>query len=361
MIAANIFPVKILLSVLLAQGVHCRLENLTDDGRWVEDETVCVNGQPVTRVANELAPPGTMAGWISLRKQQPELFANMRVWQQPAAMMDSIIWRWQLALEASEYRQAIRVTDCCGSVWTKEAKQAAWLYQQANAPVAPGCTTLQQPTDTHLAKPGKDVGRAKKEQLREVMRLAALRLKKPVQYRSDKREILLVALAMQDAMLDLNRQTEVVLQAARACGWLAYRPDDVGRLLPADRELWAQVHSQVAGRISLEQLADRFSWLGEAGKPVLPELKTTAWQEEAEVLAETEKPAQPEPVADDVNLDTDIVYFDSATEQQAALLASLHPAARQDEDLEKQLADLSWYKQELDKKTQAEAAAKEPC
>ena len=57
-----------------------------------------------------------------------------------------------------------------------------------------------------------------------------------------------------------------------------------------------------------------------------------------------EKPAQPEPVKDDVNLDTDIVDFDSDTERQAALLALLHPSPRQDEDLENQLADLSWYK-----------------
>ena len=70
----------------------------------------------------------------------------------------------------------------------------------------------------------------------------------------------------------------------------------------------------------------------------------------------TEKPAQPEPVKDDVNLDTDIVYFDSDTERQAALLALLHPLNRQDEELEKQLADLGWYKKELDKKAKAEAA-----
>ena len=130
-----------------------------------------------------------MAGWLALRKQHPELFANIRVWQQPAATMDSIIWRWQLDLEAAEYRQAVRVTDCCPAVWTQIGKHAAWLLQQANAPVAPGCTTLQQPTDTHLAKPGKDVGRAKKEELREVMWLAALRLNKPAHDKSDKREI----------------------------------------------------------------------------------------------------------------------------------------------------------------------------
>ena len=349
---------KILPSILLAQGARCRLENLTDDGYWKEDETVIVNGETVFRKAGDLAPGNPMAGWRRLRKEHPELFANIRVWQQPAAMMDSIIWRWQLDLEASEYRQAIRVTDCCGSVWTSDSKQAAFLLQQANAPVAPGCTTLQQPTDTHLAKPGKDAGRGKKEELREVMRLAALRLNKPVQYQSGKREILLVALAMHDAMVDLNRRTEVVLQAARACGWLAYRPDAEGRMLPADRETWAQVHSQVAGRITAEQLEPRFSWLDEAGKPVMPELNSKAWQNEAEELSKDEKPAQPEPAKDDVNLDTDLVYFDTEAEKQAALLALLHPSRRQDEGLEKQVAELEWYKKELAKRQQAEAAEK---
>ena len=97
---------KILPSILLAQGVHCRLENLTDDGHWVEDETVIINGETVFRKAGDLAPGNPMAGWRALRKAHPELFVNLRVWQQPAAMMDSIIWRWQLALEASEYRPA---------------------------------------------------------------------------------------------------------------------------------------------------------------------------------------------------------------------------------------------------------------
>ena len=83
-----------------------------------------------------------LAQWLAgsfFGKSILSCFANIRVWQQPAATMDSIIWRWQMALEAAEYRQAIRVTDCCPAVWTPIAKHAAWLYQQANAPVAPGC------------------------------------------------------------------------------------------------------------------------------------------------------------------------------------------------------------------------------
>ena len=156
----------------------------------------------------------------------------------------------------------------------QDSKEAAFLLQQASALVARGCTTLQQPTDTHLAKPGKDGGRNIEDARREQMRLAALQLKKPAVYSSTKREILLCALAVQDAMLDLNRMTEVVLQAAGACGWLAYRPDPQGRTLPADRELWAQVHGQVAGKITAEKLAGRYvgwmktaSLLGRSPKP----------------------------------------------------------------------------------------------
>ena len=125
------------------------------------------------------------------------------------------------------------------------------------------------------------------------MRLAAIRLGKPVQYQSSKREILLVALAMQDAMVDLNRRTEVVLQVARCCGWLAFRPDQEGRMLRADRESWAQVHVQVGGRVSAAHLVDRYSWLDENGKPML-QAEAKAWLQEAEKLAD-EVPAEPQP------------------------------------------------------------------
>ena len=48
--------------------------------------------------------------------------------------------------------------------------------------------------------------------------------------------------------------------------------------------------------------------------------------------------------------------FDSQAQQQAALLSLLHPSVRQDSDLEQQVAELSWYKEELAKAAQAEAA-----
>eukprot|EP00974_Lingulodinium_polyedra_P080366 7785197-Lingulodinium_polyedra.AAC.1 len=120
-----------------------------------------------------------MAGWVRLRNEEPSLFASMRVWQQPCAVVDQVIWRWQLAEDAAEHRQAVRVTDCLSAVWSTPSKEAAWLYQQLQAPVAPGCTPLAQPTDTHLAKVAKDAGRKEKERLRHLLRLAALKLGTP--------------------------------------------------------------------------------------------------------------------------------------------------------------------------------------
>jgi len=343
----------------VTHGVHCRLENLSDEGRWLEDESFYHLGQLVVRKAGELAPPSTMAGWRKLRKHDPGLFSTIRVWQQPCAVADSIIWRWQLNLEASEYRQAVRVTDCLGAVWTPDSKEAAFLLQQINCPVAPGCTPLQQPTDTHLAKPAKDGGRRCKENLRELFRLAALKLGKPVEYKSTPREVLLVAEAMHSAMTDLNQKTEVVLQAARACGWLAYRPGATGKLTPAGQESWAAVHLQAAGRVSADQLADRYSWLDATGKPLLPE-EGKPWQQEAEEDLRTAVDPQAPPEADCLCLDFEVAHLDSADDYQAALAALQHPKKRLDEDLEKQLAELGWYKKELAARVSKEGLTASP-
>ena len=344
---------KVLPSILLSHGVHCRLEDICPQKNvWLRDVEFQWNGKTVKRVAGDKVPGSIMPAWRKLRKEQPELFQDMRVWQQPCANCDSIIWRWQLELEASEFRQAVRVTDCLGSVWTEASKEAAFLMQQVNCPVAPGCTPLQQPTDTHLAKPAKDAGRAKKEELRELMRLAALKLKKPVQYKSTAREILLVALAMNSGMVALNRKSATVLQACRAGGWLAYRPDSSGKLQKADTEVWAQVHPQAAGRVSAAQLANRYDWLDADGKPCMLPEEAKAWLEEAKEKSAWHDP-QAQPEEDCLDLEAEVAHLETDEDYQAALAASLHPAHRSDAALMQQVEQLGWY-QEMLKQQEAE-------
>ena len=204
--------------VLTSYGSHCRLENISEDGRWLSDEHFTVSGEAVIRKKDEKVHPSLMKEWRQLRKEQPELFSQLRVWQQPAAVVDQIIWRWQCELEAAEYPQAVRCTDTLSAAWSKQSKEVTWLLQQVGCPVPEGCTPLCQPTDTHLAKPGKDAGRQEKDRLREVMRESCIQLGLPVSYESGKREMVQVAMAMQTAMMELNSQTGVVLQAARAGG-----------------------------------------------------------------------------------------------------------------------------------------------
>ena len=57
------------------------------------------------------------------------------------------------------------------------------------------------------------------------------------------------------------------MQACRAGGWLAYRPDWYGNLVQASTQEWARPHLLTSGRISADQLSQRYSWLDESGKP----------------------------------------------------------------------------------------------
>ena len=250
-------------------GSHCRLENISHDGTWLQDETFSFDGVTTVRLAGQKVHPAMMKTWRKLRSEEPELFKGLRLWQQPSANMDGVLWYWQCLLDASQYKQLIRITDCLGTAWTDQAKERAWLLHQVGCPVAAKCTPLQQPTDTHFAKPAKDAARRQKELLREAMRLVAARTKQPVQFKSGAREIVLVAQTMHTAMCKLNSERDMVISSCRATGWLAYRPDNTGKMVPAT-ESWARLHPLGQGRISQTYLSGRFDFLDDDGRPMLP-------------------------------------------------------------------------------------------
>ncbi len=87
--------------MLLTHGVHCRLEQISLDGKWQRDETFQYAAQTVTRKAGEKVPPAVMGEWRKLRQAEPELFQHLRVWLQPAATVDSVIWRRQQSTGSS--------------------------------------------------------------------------------------------------------------------------------------------------------------------------------------------------------------------------------------------------------------------
>ena len=152
---------------------------------------------------------------------------------------------------------------------------------------------------------------------------------------------------MHAAMSELNRTTEVVLQAARSGGWLAYRPDQTGRLQHADRELWAQCHPDCGGRVTKDQLSRRFDWLDSTGKPTMAGDRPTDWRKEAEEMAEGRSKNYDEVEADYLSLETDPkAIFDDSQSYEASLLAVLHPRHRLQSDIQKQIEGLGWYQRE---------------
>ena len=305
------------------------------------DETFNAGGDLIVRKAGEPVPAGLMIGWRKLREAEPDLFHTIRVWQQPCAVVDSIVWRWQTDLEATEYSRLVRVTDCLKAAWSEQSKEAAWLCNQLGVPVASGCTPLQQPTDTHLAKPAKDAGRRRKEELRELMRVAAFRdgLDVPT-YKTGKRELMTLAIHMHQAMVQLNERTDVVLQAARGCGWLMYRSDDTGRLKDINRESWAVKHP-VAGRLSSQHLQNRMTWVSADGRPSLADATPDEHQPVPDWLPEelSRKPEK-EPDVCDLELDP-FCLFDADSDLKRAAELLLHPSLRDDSAMEQELAKLT--------------------
>ena len=146
-----------------------------------------------------------MRSWQKLRATQPELFADgsIRVWSQPAAVVDSVIYRWQLETEAEEHRQAVQLVDMFAAAWTEESMHAAALLQRAQTGIAAGCTGLTQVTDTGFGQPKAALARWQ-EELKQRMREKARQQKVHCTYRTGPQDILQAARQMHARMVEIN-------------------------------------------------------------------------------------------------------------------------------------------------------------
>ena len=72
-----------------------------------------VNDREIVREAGARVPGSVMKTWRKARRDHPHLFADqaVRVWAQPSAVVDSVIFRWQLELEKPESQQAVNLVD----------------------------------------------------------------------------------------------------------------------------------------------------------------------------------------------------------------------------------------------------------
>ena len=168
-----------------------------------------------------------MRTWRKLRQQHPQLFADSQVlvWSQPAAVVDSVLYRWQLELEKTESEQAVNLVDMFTGGWTEESLQAASLLQRAQTGVAAGCTGLSQVTDIAFASQAKAALGRFHDDLKSKMREKARQQGVHCTYRTSPKDILQAVRAMHDQMLSQNEKEKTVLRAMRQGGWFHWRPD----------------------------------------------------------------------------------------------------------------------------------------
>ena len=260
---------KVLPSIIVVYGTHARLENISQAGYFLEAEQFEYAGQTVRREKGQKAPGTLMRQWRQLRTARPELFQadQVRVWSQPSAVVDSVVYKWQQQLESSEYRQAVDLIDSFVGGWTQAGSEAAFCSQRLRACVGAGTTGLTQLTDIALAQPAKAALSRYHSDLRDQLREKARQEGVAATYKVGLAEILEAARQMHDRMHQLNEQNKTVLRGARAGGWLHWRPDQSGRLIQASTQPWTADLPEGSSKLSSWHLAGRSSWV-EDGQPV---------------------------------------------------------------------------------------------
>lgn len=67
---------------------HARLDNITDDGRWKEDESFTLNGELIGQRAGSTVPSQLLIEWRKPRRKEPALFESVPIWSQPSGNIE---------------------------------------------------------------------------------------------------------------------------------------------------------------------------------------------------------------------------------------------------------------------------------
>ncbi len=332
-------------------GVHCRLENISETGEWLQTESFKVGDAEYTRKKGEKVG-NIMQSWRKARTNEPELFANIRVWQSPTAFVDGVIWAWQQQEESSRFESLVRIVDSLATCWSPDSTERNFLCQTVQASVPPGCTPLMQVTDTGFAMPAKAAAREEHERQRRLLHLKAREERTAPVYKVGAREILQTAQAMHDRMGELNTTRQAVIAESRAAGWLHWRPDSKAKVLVnADSKQWAKRWTEGSSRMGPELRRKRDSFV-ENGPPV--------W-----VVTKAEQLGEPRELqvsyfnedADDLTLtgESDLM---TPQEQLQLTAALLHPSVRTRQ--EQELAELTLMTSQKPKEKSTKATTPKP-
>ena len=117
-------------------GVHARLENISQEGTWIQSETFGIAGVVHSHEAGQ--PVGNaMQAWRKLRQSDPSLLEGFRIWHSPTAFVNSVIYAWQQQEESARFENLLRRLDSLRTHWTDRAQERNFLCQTVQHVVPP--------------------------------------------------------------------------------------------------------------------------------------------------------------------------------------------------------------------------------
>jgi hypothetical protein len=182
----------ILPSILVLKGQYARLDNISDDGCFVADDTFWVGDKKVEHKGGS-SSKGLMKSYVELRKKEPELFKDLVLMQQPAAYMDEITTAWAIRDLGQRCPGAVHQRDLFASALGDTAKKAMQLTQVIPTWIASKMTPVLQLTDTDIAFPLKAAANRAKASLSRTMRAAAEASKQRASFHCGPREMVKIA------------------------------------------------------------------------------------------------------------------------------------------------------------------------
>ncbi len=114
--------------ILIVEGAYARLDNIADDGTFIKDEVFWVGDDKIHHQAGPSAKD-LMKIYVELGIEEPELFKDLAVFQQPAAYMDEITTTWANEDLGRTWPQAVRQGGLLASALGDTCKEAMLLTQ----------------------------------------------------------------------------------------------------------------------------------------------------------------------------------------------------------------------------------------
>ena len=264
----------ILPSVLTVHGAHARLANIGPDHRWIREEKFYLAGKLVVHKPGQHTP--SLCYFVELRSTFPALFVDLVVFSQPSAVHDEIIHCWDIEDIRSRFPQALNLRDLLHVGFTQKSKAATRLGQQVNSWIAAGMTPVLQWTDTDGAFTAKRAAEhCKQKIITEVKEDAELK-GQPADFKIGTYELLRIANAAHQGMVEKNLTQDSVLAGMRRNGFLSWRPDlEKGQFVRADEQDWCKnadgtvKFPEGSHRMKDDWLVENYNFLSPEGKPVL--------------------------------------------------------------------------------------------